>query len=112
MGPFLYTFDEEPDHEYSVDNSGHDCGTVACIAGHAVLIDHNVNAEPTYEEAQKLMNTAFLGEARQILGLDYDTAYELFFAREAPISRHRIKSDQAVRTLRHLAETGEVDWTV
>lgn len=76
------------------DLSGHNCGTVACVAGWT----------------NKVFNTpASAAAAGDILGLSDDVS-ELLFLPEG-WTENDIKPDQAVRTLRHLAETGEVDWT-
>jgi len=47
-----------------------------------------------------------------VLGLDSTTAESLFTptALQHGVSMYQVTADRAVRTLRHLAKTGEVDW--
>jgi len=90
---------------HQVDHLGvADCGSVACIAGWAsTVLTHDIG----------------FSVAAKALGLDGETADQLFYATNHP-KAHRgeygplstIEADQAIRTLRHLASTGEVDWTV
>lgn len=49
-------------------------------------------------------------EAASKLGLDFDTSSNLFYPDHDDYDS--ITPQQAGRTLRHLAATGEVDWTV
>lgn len=92
------------------DRSGHGCGTVACIAGWGAA----VSGTP---------KETLLGDfdaddvAKEFMALSNDQCNDLFYAKSHPkFSRGGlwtyIPQDQAIRTLRHLAETGEVDWTV
>lgn len=86
------------------------CGTVACIAGWA----SHVMGQPD--------NPSF-SEAQSFFGITAEQREELFYARNHPLAEDdgygwvtapldEISGAQAVRTLRHLAATGEVDWTV
>ena len=94
------------DMEPTADKTGQECGTVACIAGWAHTIG---KTEDTFSAAAEW------------LGLDpwfgpIGTSEQLFLASNAP-DEPQYKLDQttaaqAVRTLRHLAATGKVDWTV
>jgi hypothetical protein len=77
----------------------HNCGTVACIAGWAAAIF----AEPGITD----------GAAARTLNLDPDLAHDLFFADDHPLRSHglaAITRSDAVKTLTHLIETGEVKW--
>ena len=112
MGPFFVPAAERDDEGYheAPDRSGHNCGTVACIAGHAIVLKNNIMNEPKRTEE---LGSDFLSEAAAYLGLDYPgNAQELFFAEGSGQYRDNIGAEQAVRTLRHLAATGTVDWTV
>ena len=88
------------------DYSGHSCGTVACIAGWASLVEgrHIDDATSWRKEVMPWAQTYF--------GLDEAAANELM----APMSiiltrRFPMPSDKdAVRCLRNLAITGKVDW--
>jgi len=121
MGPFIYSAEgtakaiaeKSPELEWSLDRSGHECGTVACIAGHAAIIMADLKA-PLETEAQvdEFAQGSFIREASEWLGLEAGPAHKLFFGDGAETYRAHIPADQAVRTLRHLAATGQVDWTV
>lgn len=107
MGFFFGTGGELP------DLSGHDCNTTACIGGHARAL-----------MAGGDLNAAVFGEydEQEWLDIDQATTNQLFYADNHPMARSdpatwvgtfkSISPAQAVRTLRHLAEIGEVDWTV
>lgn len=76
---------------------GHACRTVGCIAGWAVTLAGQ--AEVPNADSIELQR-----RAREWLGLDGARADALF------LSRTSANAEQAVRTLRHLAMTGEVSW--
>jgi hypothetical protein len=76
-----------------------DCGTVGCIAGWANTLYGN-GAPGQWQE-----------RGRELLGLTYDQADELFFARD--IKRKSLLSPhRAAKVLRRLAKTGQVNWRV
>ena len=96
------------------DLSGHNCGTTACIGGYArTLMVGSVHKadQGSYE----------LDEGKW-LDIDFTTVNQLFYASNHPAANKSngtwatefksITPEQAVRTLRHLAATGTVDWTV
>lgn len=81
-----------------LDMSGHKCGTVACIAGWAV---HTFPPDDRYATAwtaarDQLGLTTF--QADQLFEPSVDAAYE------------KATPEIAAKVLRHLAETGEVEW--
>lgn len=80
------------------DKSGHDCNTVACIAGwaKAASLGH------------KPGNDTRIDDVEIWLGIDDVQAAELFMPDDWEYGGYT--PAQAVRTLRHLAETGEVRW--
>ena len=91
----------------------HLCGTAACIAGwtvarfgksgRATKVDHRRPVE---------FHGPVSDTAATVLGLDVDVAEGLFMPcllRDG-VSIGEVTASHAVRTLRHLAETGEVDW--
>lgn len=89
-----------PENKDYIDHSGHNCGTVACIGGWTVKLFGEITEAVDFE-----------GEARDLLGLDDTQGHRLFYA--GGIDARRFTSIQpahAVRVLRHLAATGEVDW--
>jgi hypothetical protein len=88
------------------DKSGHNCGTIGCIAGWTCIL----NGASKRDMKNPMFNCDYI--ARDLLGLDFATADTLFYADTSPYELEDIPSAQAVRTLRHLAETGEVSWEV
>lgn len=94
----------------------HDCGSAACIAGWA-----NARYGKTGRaSAFKPVRAAALndphdnphGYAAETLGLSAPVASSLFVPNSCDegVSIFAVTADHAVRTLRHLAATGEVDW--
>ena len=85
-----------------------ECGTAACIAGYALCAAYG------NREAKKRFNShigwiAAQRKARRILGLSPYEATKLF----SPSRNLRaITREQAVKVLRHAAETGEIDWSI
>jgi len=83
------------------DKTGHDCGTVACIAGHASLIaSGGTSHAPSH--------------ARHFLGLTHEQANSLFIPDFTDGLRVRwvsITLEQALLTLAKLRDTGKVDWS-
>lgn len=80
------------------------CGTSACIAGHAII------AFCDKEHAKDLIKTGWVSdEAADMLGLDEHQQEELFFA-NSMVRLGDITKQMAARTLRHLADTGDVVW--
>lgn len=101
-----------------VDQSGHSCGTVACVAG---TIRAMRTGQITFISAGEMDWT----EEVAWLDLAGDVAEELFFAEgylgqlydeaddtDGVIGLEDFTAAQAVAVLRHLAETGEVDWSI
>lgn len=87
------------------DKSGRECGTTACIAGwtRRVRTKKPVRAVPTG-------NFDWRKEGAW-LGLSEAEAHDLFCAEDEAYGRlDDITPSQAVSCLRHLAETGKVDW--
>lgn len=93
----------------------HPCGTVGCIAGHAMVLLDPKGAiwgwKPSHAAAH--------------LGLDIasspkhdDIAEELFAPDEVDLKEacghdyRSIRANHAAKVLRHLAATGKVDWSV
>ena len=87
------------------DLSGYDCGTTACLAGWASVMEKTCT--PT--ALRKRANRGALEEkARVFLELDFHEAYALF--RRFYLNGKSITSEQAVRTLRYAAKHDVVDW--
>lgn len=105
MSSFVADFvEDDPDY---IDVSRHECETVACIAGWAVLVgEPAINAEKL-----KRMNVNEVVErAQKWLGLGEFEVRFLFYAHNAGCALHQIDAEWAVRVLRKLAASGEVDW--
>lgn len=88
------------------DKSGHNCGTVACVAGWAVAVARGADTEA-------LLNIAERGDvfddAADFLGLKEAQANALFIPRGV-VFWDDITPTVAGRVLRHLASTDKVDW--
>ncbi|PZP62989.1 MAG: hypothetical protein DI604_28090 [Delftia acidovorans] len=82
----------------------HACGTPACIAGWAVASE----GTPSPLAHQPIQPTGVSSRAAKYLGLEYPEAEELFLGGVYDLDE--ITPAQAAACLRHLAETGEVDW--
>jgi len=91
--------------EGETDHTGHNCGTVACIAGWAYTVERGkMNRNLVAAE-----NAAY-NAAKKWLDLSASEASALFYPRWEV--RHSVTTQQAVTVLRNFAETGEVDWSV
>lgn len=117
--------EEDRKRQGSINGKSFSCGTTACIAGFVVLaLDL-----PLMERMMQGLFDAYMlkTRARELLGLDHEEAHDLFsgsvlryderptivyfdngekYVAETP---HAI---QAVRVLKHLRDTGKVDWRV
>lgn len=110
-------------------NVGHECGTVACLAGwtaeHLSLKGDRVLKLPRTKDSIKNYGpglhwmTGHHELAQEILGLTEDEADRLFTPMDYDsnpeldlVAWDRVKPAQAVKVLKHLRDTGEVDWTV
>lgn len=104
---------------YAKDKTGHHCGTVACIAGYAFAIKHPRTSAAKIRAIEERTggdadDDPIVEEARDFLGITPDESEALFFpdAYDPDLILHNLPAEQAVAVLRHLAETGEVDWSV
>jgi hypothetical protein len=101
----------------------HTCGTAACIAGYAVMLQaaETAEIEPSY------CHCTYSDQAGGWLGLDYDEGRALFTPNlglyDSDKDRTEIRADyvpkwtgvtvqHAIAVLEHLLATGEVDWRV
>ncbi len=91
------------------DRTGRRCGTTACIAGWAHALKNGEGAIASF---------VIPSEIADWLGINEQAAENLFYASNYPMNERYIEADwfsniapdTAVSVLRHLAETGEVDW--
>lgn len=74
------------------------CGSVGCIGGWACKLFNDGNVVGTEEVAP-------------LLGLSFETANTLFYPPNR-LDYSSITPAQAATVIRHLVETGEVDWTI
>ena len=108
----------EKSETYDQTRFAHICGTPACIAGHAALL-----AEPDGQMVAATErcgphfkfsdgNIGYISQIAQTwLGLGDWSADELF--QGWPFGEDKeVTAAQAAQVLRHLAETGEVDWDI
>ena len=106
MADFLESLDREQFNMRFISSETADCRTVACIAGWTIA--RLGNSQDAYNP-----NTGFRSDfdlAAELLGMDSDDAMRLF-----AIPDHEWEepttATQAARVLRHLAATGEIDWS-
>ena len=94
------------DSEYDQRRITHDCGTPACIAGHAIytggaihLLDNEVGSNSMY----------ILDCAAKYLELSEDEKFNIF--RAFPfVHGYKTTKQEAVRMLKNFLEIGEVVW--
>lgn len=80
------------------------CKTAGCIAGTAIAKFMPISLQPENRE-----NLDYIGTAAILLGLSPTQAIELFIPSAVPWQR--VSPSQAADVIRHLAKTGQVDWT-
>jgi hypothetical protein len=88
------------------DHTEYECCTVACIAGWAAIMSDG------YETVRSLTPSDISKEAQNYLGLSLCEADDLFCASGTRVDMDDITQTDAVKVLRHLAETGDVDWSI
>lgn len=101
--------DDQPG--FNMNRFVHHCGTPSCIAGWAAweALQRPANIQETWREGERYRDVE--DEAREYLGIDAETAGRLFWGTDG-IKLEPITKEQAARVLRHLAQTGEVDWSI
>lgn len=107
IGFNMESFVNEAASEFEPDQTGHQCGTTACIAGWAMHLSGDDLSRVEY-----LTSNGCIRRGAAILGLDFDDADDLFTVCDDSLSLEEITPSQAVSVLRHLAETGDVDWSI
>lgn len=92
------------------DHSGRGCGTVACIAGWARALRNGANADEVSDQWSSIsIDDGWELEANW-LGLSHRQGELLFLGLGCGSMLEDITLEQAVGTLCHLADTGEVNW--
>lgn len=120
VGFNMSTYADDDSHPDS-DRSGHECKTVACIAGHGFLLAEGYR-KITRDRASRMAwgfpgvyddnaGSAF-SVSKEFLDLTEDEAREMFVMYNyfGSTSMDDITAGDAVKLLRNAAETGKVDW--
>ncbi|RWP44341.1 MAG: hypothetical protein EOR04_05310 [Mesorhizobium sp.] len=98
-------------------NVGFQCNSTACIAGWASLVlGKNGEIRKTARTTSEV-DDFYEDFATELLGLDYHTGMRLFEPMNVLIEHgvadwDKVTPRQAAKVLRHLARTGEVDWSI
>jgi hypothetical protein len=95
------------DAGFNMETYIHKCGTPSCIAGWAIFTfggrsDLDCASDRDTENR----------DAGELLGIGEEQSYALFQPLHLEIPLRKITPKQSAATLRHLAETGEVDWSI
>lgn len=87
----------------------HSCGTPSCIAGYALALQYGDFSESLRHN----VGGNYFFHAYNFLDLDRDIAHKLFEPHEFMPSEDwpKITPQEAAGVLRHLAETGSIDWS-
>ena len=124
MGTYYTAGQRHLDRFGLADMSGHDCDTVACIAGTAVALKLRDQTECGHlaPDGYNIHDRDIISMAISWLGLTVPESNTLFYAHDSPFESKRyaggpddirdVSSVHAVKTLRHAAKTGEIDWSV
>jgi len=99
---------------WQADKSGHRCNTTACIAGWGLALHLGMARAAQVKAAfvdSAIKLDGFEEKARDVLGLTDQQALALFYGAHAG-RLTAITVPQAVATIRHLAKTGVVDWSI
>jgi hypothetical protein len=99
MRPLLSDFNAGDDMK---NHFGTDCSTIACVAGWSFLLSGG--------DAKERDTETIWDGATDWLGLPRPQSVRLFAPGEYLGHFRALTDTQAVSVLRHLAETGEVDW--
>lgn len=84
---------------FNMGSFEHDCGTPCCIGGWANALFGNGRQDCS-------------DDASGYLGLESEVGDELYFPCDTDVPLDAITPAHAAAVLRHLAETGRVDWSV
>lgn len=107
VGFSMNTYCSDPE-ALVVDMTGHNCGTVACVAGHAYLLEmQNDITRAKAADCDEIEDVA-----ATFLGIEGDDAAHLFYDLPVEIDLQQVAPEMAIETLTRLAETGRVEWTV
>ncbi|TPJ51769.1 MULTISPECIES: hypothetical protein [unclassified Mesorhizobium] len=110
-----YTGPTDPDESTNV---GFQCNSTACIAGWACLVVGEKGQIRKTARSTKDVPSRYEDFAADLLDLDYRTSKQLFEPMNvgphvnADVDWDKITPRQAAKVLRHLAKTGEADWSI
>lgn len=107
----------DPDFPEHCDKTGHECGSVACIAGWA----HSLS-QPEVKLGELLEGDSEV-EGRKWLDLNHEEAQRLFLGGvgkyddgwdnfEALVELGLVTQADALKVLEHTVATGDIDWTI
>ena len=102
-----------PGFDPYVGSHSHSCQTSACIAGYIWQLKLSTEEQLAAVESSKLKisSTEYFLAGMAYLDITYEEARRLFTPAGFSYLQ-TIPRDQAVRTLRNLAKTGEIDWRI
>ncbi len=104
--------------QFNMSRFEFNCGAPACIAGHACTLFRNPirrALDLTHRNGPLYLTLDTPGMATKLLGLSHSQAGTLFTPSRLPDNfngYNSITPKVAAAVLRHLAKTGEVDWSV
>jgi hypothetical protein len=97
---------------FGTGDRAHECGTVACIAGHAYLM--KLKEEGVHSKMLKVQAAAdecFIPEkAQKYLGLTDEQGFDLFLGFIHKYHLAGITPKKAATVIRRFVETGKVEW--
>lgn len=112
LADYLDTLNEVAPARFNMNQwyAEHPCGTIGCIAGHAMVLLDPRGAQWNWKPYN----------AAEHLGLvcnQLERSVELFtpdedILRECGLDYRGVRANHAAKVLRHLAATGKVDWTI
>jgi hypothetical protein len=101
MGGYVY-----PTSEALPDHSGHNLEWVACVCGHAYILETGCSFQQAKDEEPDEIEEI----AQLYLGLSHEQANALFFDLPDHLTLAWIPLDHVVAVLERLIATGEVNW--
>lgn len=84
---------------FQMDRYAHDCGTPACVAGHAIVMFH---------EGELLPVSHYKGTAQELLGLSSDEADWLFLGMFSQKPLGEVTREAVIAAIDHLLAGGPV----
>lgn len=109
MSQWYYSSDSERPSRR--DKTGHECGTIACIAGWTALMEDGPD-RTNMAGWETNIDNGIPARARVVLGISRDDARHLFTPEDNGYGGgySEITPAHAVAVIRHYAETGTIRW--